>query len=487
MIRRLHTSLLILLLLCVAPSSAVAEIVSLDGVFRLAQERSEALQSARYAIMALEREISSRDLELSPVLIGEAAAVRDERERVNDSSENTNNVTSTRGRYGLLDFTLVKPFETGTEVSLSAGNTIRNRGASDRDRTVADWELRVSQALWRNRFGRAVDLRHQAESFELRRRRLEILGEQQRILKDIESSYWDLALATRELEIRTSNFNRSVALERWMRDRVERFAAEHADLLQVQTLLSERQLDLTIAKNALEAARNRLRQLVPGIDSMGWEIETALLDRSRTIDSLLLESQDAPAQSGPTRIDALAANYAAEESRIQEVRIEDSLKPALDAYAAYGANGLDDSWGSAWASSARDDSNIAQVGVLFSVELDAVHKHDRREAARLRADADALRWQALERDSTIGWKELARNAESVKRQIAQAGVLARLQRQKVEAERERFEQGRSTTFQLTTFEVDASESELRLYRLLAALRKIENEARLYVRSEAVPS
>jgi len=79
---------------------------------------------------------------------------------------------------------------------------------------------------------------------------------------------------------------------------------------------------------------------------------------------------------------------------------------------------------------------------------------------------------------------LTREISNLQQQISQARKLSSLQQKKVEAERERFEQGKSTTFQITTFEKDAGDSQIRLYRLLASLRKAESRARSFSLEES---
>lgn len=479
-------SFIVSFLLIVLPMQVVAEKKSLKEVLQLAEESSHSLRSVKQTIKSIEAEIRARDLVLSSILSSELALIDDDRERVNNSETIDEGDVSRRqqGRYGQVDVMLIKPFETGTELSFRAGNTIRESGSLNRERNVADWEMRVSQSLWRNAFGRAVDLRHQAEAFELSSRRFAALTEQQQIFQNIENAYWDFVLAIKEIAIRESNLERSLALQKWTKDRVDRFAAENVDLLQVQTLVSERRLDLAAAVNARAIAVSRLKQLIPNTNPETWTPDLKSLETNRAPTELLLFGGNALLVEDPLRLEALSALYRAQHRRIEFARIDDELKPALDAYLAYGANGIDNQFDDSWGSTSEGDSDTTRVGILFSVELDDRLKNDRRNAARFSADAEESRARALTLDSKVGWQELQRNLLDLLGQEKEARILAALQQRKVEAERVRYEQGRSTTFQMTTFEVDASNSELRLYRLLAALRKIENTARSFTLEES---
>src|SRR5690606_24022338 len=115
----------------------------------------------------------------------------------------------------LLETDLVKSFSTGTNLTVGTSYELANV-ASVGNRHLANWEVGLSQSLWRNFFGRAVRLRRQADEAELQSRRLALLLERQQFLSDLENRFWDLAVAVREREIREANLKRSQELEKWI-------------------------------------------------------------------------------------------------------------------------------------------------------------------------------------------------------------------------------------------------------------------------------
>jgi hypothetical protein len=466
------------------------DFVTLDQVLALAQQSSYPLRAIQQSLDSLQADIRSRDLELSAVLTSEAAAGRDARERVSstsgtsgDQSADDGPSTSPVGRYGLADVVLQKPFSSGTELSASAGNTVRDSGEQGREQNQAEWELRVSQSLWRNAFGRAVDLRRQGEVYELQSRRFSSLFERQAFLLDVEGAFWDLLLAHKELAIREANLSRSVALERWVRERLSRFASEEADLLQVQSLRAERALDLTAAKDRLESARNQVRQLIPGVAPLNWRVDLAALEAPRDPYTLIVPGNPALNPQDPVTLSALSTAYRAQQFSSEAERTEEGLRPVLDAYLSYGTRGINNRFDTSWTSTRGSDASAARVGVLFSLQLDDALKQERILAARLSAEAEDSRARAAMLESSVAWEELERVVANLRIQASEARALSALQWRKVQAERTRLEQGRSTTFQLTSFEVDAADSQLRLYRLLANLRKAESQARLFTLEE----
>lgn len=454
--------------------------MTLDQVLTLALERSESIRSLEQSLQASEADIRSRDLVLSPTLSSTLSFEKDQL----DSLSSSNRDNSTR----LLDLTLTQAFATGTKLSLNLSQNSVTDESFTGDRHVANWELRLSQSLWRDAFGRSTRLRHEAESWEIKSRRTETLASRQQFLIDVESAYWNLVLAHKEEAIRQENIKRSITLEKWVRSRMGRFAADTTDLLQVQALRSQRQLDLISAQNNLEAARNRLRQWIPDIQPTSWTLDLPALEVDRDPRSLFVSDKrsgraEAPSTTPPMRLAALSNAYGAQRARLEATRAEDTLRPDLSIFASYGSNGVKDTVGSSWDRTLAQEAPGKAVGLTLSMELDEGLKNQRRTAALLNAQAQESRSQALSRESEVIWNELQRNIASLKIQIGEARALAAVQLKKAQAERVRYEQGRTTALQLTTFEVDAADSEIRLYRLLTLLRTTESAARLFAAEE----
>lgn len=449
---------------------ANAQAISVEEVVKLAQQKSEALKAFDLSLESLEAEIRARDLLLSPIFTSELAVFRDNRQTLSPTSNRG-------GKSGLIDVSLLAPFSTGTTLAVNASHDMIGAGSlnTSGDVNVAAWEARISQALWNDAFGRSTRLRRQAEAYELKARRFSVYYQRQLFVLDVESAFWEFLLAKREESITKGNTERGTVLEKWSRGRFSQFAAEATDLLQVQALVSKRRLDEITARNHIESSVARLKELIPGVEPETWQVKESALETDR--DALRLVSGKVGA--APMRMDALSANYAAEQAAYEARRVADSLNPTLDLYASYAANGIDAKKSEAWDKAGRAETTRTQVGVIFSTPLDFGLKSDQRRASRLSAESATSRAQGLGRASKIAWQDLQRSIVNLRAQVKEARVLADLQGRKVTSERKRFRQGRTTTLQMTTFELDASESELDLYRLMVDLRKAEGSARLF--------
>lgn len=439
---------------------------ALDVLLKDVTQNSELLLAVEKNIESVEAEIRARDLLLTSQLTIEAANLNDNRDAVTFARR-------TKSRF--LDIIYDQALSTGTLFSATVGH---DRGTFDNfgNRNTGDWEVRLTQSLWRDAFGHGTSLRHRSERAELLNRKLALVYEKQLVLVDLETLYWDLAIAIREEQIRLRNIEASQTLKKWTDDRLKRTAAEKSDVLQAQALLTSRELDLVTTRNQIEFLRNRLRQIF--IDQGKGDIvpDLSALEKERPVKTLVaLEGR----AEEPQRIDALVTKSQAEQAELDARQIREQWKPQLDAYVSYGRNGIATTFDDAWERVGDPAHDATRVGVLMRIPLNRKLTSDREKAAQLNAEASRLRARYAERNSKVGWSEVVRRVNILREQAKEASRLAEFQLQKVAEERRRFKIGRSTVFQLTTFEADAADAEVRKYRFLGDLRKAESQARLF--------
>lgn len=441
---------------------------NLNDLIQLATDKSESLKAVDQSILSLEAEIRARDLELSAVLSADLADSRDQRTSLSQQR--------IPGHTQLFKTTLAKPFSTGTSVSLLLSHQIADLTATGGDGNLANWELSISQDLWRNSFGRGIRLRQTSDTAELKSRRFQLLGQKQQLVIGIERIYWDLTLALKEEQVRLANIERSETLEKWIRDRVRKFAAESTDLLQVQALISQRKLELLENRNRIADLRVQIRQLIPLQEVEDFQPQLESLEESRSpLNLLALAATSASAK--PWSLAALSSSYRSRQAQLEADRVEDQLRPSLQAYLSHGRNGIEDTFTQSWNRAQTEDFMATSLGLRFSMELDTDLKSDRRRAAQLAAEARELEARAQRRQGDLAWVDLERQIRNLKAQTEEAKKLTKFQLQKSNEEHRRYRQGRSTAFQAITFETEAAVSQLRYYQTLSNLRKLESLAR----------
>lgn len=318
------------ILILLMPLSTFA--ASLEAFLQAVERESDALQAIDTKLLALQAEIESRDVVLSSVFTLNAENFNNDQDAV---------TFARRSRTRFARATLDQPFTTGTLLSVTAGHersVIDNFGL----RQIADWEFRLTQSLWRDGFGRATSLRHRGEKEELINRRAALMHEKKQLLIELESFYWDYTTLLQEEQIRLKNLEVSRELLKWTQSRMKKIAAEKADLLQVQALVSGRELDLITLQNKIAALKTKLLSALPNfqMESLSPDVQSLTKDRP------LLQLVDADEKNSTALIrwDSLASEAEALQAEIETKKVREQLKPLFDVYMSYGQNGISDTF-----------------------------------------------------------------------------------------------------------------------------------------------
>ncbi len=442
---------------------------SVEKFLEVAQKQSEIFLSINTRLEALNYEIEGRDFALSSVLSLNAENFNNDQQAL---------TFARRSRSRLANLTFAQPFSTGTLFTATAGHEraiIDGRGLFQ----FATWEARLTQSLWRDSFGHATSLRHRGEAQELQSRRAALIYEKQLLLIDLEAMYWDYMTLKQLEQIRSTNLQTSRELLKWMQGRVSKLAAEKADLLQIQALVSGQQLDLITVQNQLAGLITRFQSALPQIKVEDLQLPTEALTQERSLRSLISGNGTKTGDGPPQRWDTLSSRALALQAEVEAKKVREQLKPLFDVYVGYGQNGIADSFYNSWSNAGSERFSGTRVGVNFSVPLHRGLANKQFKSAQLQAEARHLEAQNQTRISEFGWTDLERRQKVLQAQAQEASRLSEFQNQKVIEERRRYKIGRSTLFQLVSFEIGAADASARRLTYLSELHKVESEARLF--------
>lgn len=465
--RRVFFILMILVICSVNISFAqIANDSSLNSYLENVINHSPEIKALDLDIESLRFEIAARDLELSATFGVGLTRFWDDRPSLSSNYQN-------EGQSA--EFTLAKPFASGTSLNLSSALETAEYRATPSEQNLINWQLGIAQSLWQNSFGRQTSLRRKRDQNELQSRLLTLLAQRQKTIIDFELLYWDLAYAQKELQIRQDNLDRSQKIFTWIEDRFKRYAAERVDYLQAQALLTSRDLQLQVASDTLKTLNARLKEKL--LPDMTLTTNVEELKQDRDVLNLPVKLDFAPVD--PILIATLQSQAQAEYLTMKSKLEADQLKPILEVGYSYGQQGLNTSYSTARKEAFSADNDYHQVGITFLMPLDFSLLKKSRLATEYAAKAQASRTDQLKRQSEVSWEDLQRTIAEQKQRVKTALSLAALQTEKSQEERGRYEKGKSTVFQAITFEQDAAESELLALQLISQLRRTEAQARNY--------
>lgn len=448
------------------PSRVFARDSSLAACLEQFQSSAE-LKALDLDIQSLQLEIQAREFELSPTINVNAVRFWDDRPSLSSSQQSKGFASEVK---------VIKPFATGTDINLTSGLETSAYRSTLGDQNLLNWELGVTQSLWKNSFGHQTRLRRQRDQSELQSRLLVLVKKRQDLLIEFETRYWDLAFATQDVRLKEDGLNRSRRILSWIQDRYDRAAAEGIDLLQGRTLVASRELQLQVAQDDFKTAQVLLNERLASQE----EITPGPSEMIHKRDLFSLPVRTAyNSENEPVLIDALQSKAEAQFLKLSSELEADKLKPTLQVGYTYGQQGLDTSFSRARDEAFSSNNHYHEIGVLFSMPLDFVSINKSRRSTEAASQAEQFRSVQSHEASVLGWEDLKRTVREQQHRVDKAGELLKLQQDKSREEQARYEKGRTTVFQVLTFEQEAADSEFLLLQVLSQLRRTEAKARIY--------
>ncbi len=357
------------------------------------------------------------------------------------------------------------PWATGTRLGLETGwrlDAIEGAG----DRHSVRLGLSVTQALLRgagvsvNRLAiRQAELATQSSLHE-------VYGFTMALVARIETAYWNLVLAERQVEIVSESAALAAQQLEDVNKRVDAGVLASTERAAAQSEAARRDEALIRALGQVDRARLTLLHLLNPPLSRPWDTSLELTDRPPS--GLLPPDalSDHVALALRTRPELVQARLARERGDLEMIRTRNGLLPRLDLFVRLGRTAYADSFGDAWNGFGDEDPDFsAGLQLTHALGRRAAHAED-RESLYLRQQADAAvvnLKHLIELDVRTAHLEVRRADEH----IAAAAAIRETQAETLRAETEKFQAGRSTALLVA-----------RSQRDLMAARLAETEARI---------
>jgi outer membrane protein TolC len=433
-------------------SAVFAQPVTLDAYLQQVEGTSPAVHSSELNVEGSLHTAKEADLPLIPKLIFNASHELDNRTPVNPfvgshtTQDNLGVGLSEQFEFGLnatVSYGLVNNYSDGINPLFYPPNGILQY-------SQGQTEIDLSQPLWRNFLGaeikateardRATSLStHYSESFKLKQLRAQA-----------ESAYFRLAVARESIKLEREVLDHSQKILDWTSKRVRNQLADKSDMLQAKATLQSRQLDLQSSIDEERSARLAFNSFRNSTDDAVPEELTAV------------SSDDILILNDPTRADVSDDVKAAEESeKLAVANNELSRQKALPDFSIYATaayNGVNQYLSPAVGASFTTDHPMYLVGVKFSMPIyfwETSEIRAGRVKQQLGAEAAILQTKLTNDQSWIDW---SRKLAEAKARLKMADELVSAQKEKSDYERYRFNLGRTTTYQVLTFEQDYAQA-----------------------------
>ena len=398
-----------------------------------------------------------------PETNAEISAGRVDQQRLTRSISGTeNSVTDTvDGAISLAEY-----FPTGTTVEIEGTTQVTDSSLYSDSFYSTRLGMTVTQALLRG-YGADVNLvRLQQARLDTRFSEYELRGFSESLVARVERTFWDYALARRQIEI----FEESLKLAHQQLNETEEMilvgTMAEAELAAVQAEVAAQEQGLINARSSMESTRLRLLRLLNPPGENLWDREVSLIYQPTLPEIKLEDIKEHVAVSMRLRPDLNQARLGVLRDDLELVRTKNGLLPLMDLFITLGKTGYADSFGGS-VSDVAGDSYDALAGVAFQYPLlnrDAKARHQRSMLRRDQTEKalDNLS-QLVEFDVRTAFIEVNRT----KQQIAASTSTRKFDDEKLRIETEKFRVGRSTNLLVAQAQRDLLVSRIAEVQALA--------------------
>lgn len=302
-------------------------------------------------------------------------------------------------------------------------------------------------------------------------------------LKAVESAYWELVFANRDLQVRRQSLQRARRFLEENRVKVEVGTLAPIEITTAQAEVASRREDVIVGENALADAEDALRVQITTLEDPMWEERLVPTDQP-PFTAVEIDLEGSIQTAFENRPDLEQQRLTIENEEMNWKFQRNQKKHQLDIVGRYGARGQTDS--SALLANplgpfplfppipnpTDDEGHIESLEQVGRTDFDTwrltlnwtVPIHNRQaksqfSAARLRREQAVVNYELLRQRAKQEVRKAARQIETDRQRVEAARVNMRLQTEKLEAEEKKYQNGMSTSFQVLEFQEDLAEAE----------------------------
>lgn len=332
--------------------------------------------------------------------------------------------------------------------------------------------LELSMPLWGGGFGRVSQA---TEELTRQQNVAEKLGSQAQglgLLVEAEATYWRLSSAREIVQVQSQALKQAQGILDYVSRKARMNLGENADVLQAKALVEARTFQLQQAQNQERAARRAFNVLLN-------KPAEAPVESLQSLQYDSIAKTEVPTAKPGDRFDVQAAAAQSQLARSSAVLVAERNKPKVDLYGSYAIDGFDTNYDSASTKSFSAERDSAFVGVRLNMPLYVSAMGDAKAGALKAQRAAEITYQQKQFVQEQDWTNLVQQLTEAKESLRLATNIVNAQKIKVENERTRLRQGRTTTYQVLLFEQDFSQSEVARVQAAAQILGLQAQIKLY--------
>jgi len=352
--------------------------------------------------------------------------------------------------------------------------------------------LGVTQPLLRN-FGTTVNTRYIVQAqYGRDSSAWTFVSAVQTVVQAVENAYWDLVYARALLKSRQEALAIAKDLNRITQIKIDVGTLAPIDIVQTEVTVAQREQDIITAEGQIGDAEDRLRRILNVRNLPDWQRPIVTTDLP-TEEPISISVEDGMKKALETRPEIRQALLDIESKKLTVAYTRNQTLPQLNLAASYGLAGIgasqtgnlpDGSTGNLVYGDAlsnlfnRDFPNWA-VGLVFNIPI--FNRTAKNNYALSTSDLELSRTNLvlLKQNLWLEVRTAARNVDTALRSIQAAKKARELAERNLDAEKKKYENGMTTSFQVSSIQNDltnARATELQTYAAYLKFRTAWHKA-----------
>jgi len=466
-----------------AGSAAFAGTLSLKDYLNQVESQGPDYQSAQAAVIGLEKQSHQQDLTYSPVL---SASYN----HLNDQSPQIFPIFGTQTQTDTAGVSIVDKLPFGPTLSLGyAFSNYTYFGPSvaaslgvppiTEEYQIAP-VVSLSVPLFKDFGGAQTSAGVHKVQYQLESSQKNSAFQREQLIYNAKLAYWSVSLARAQVKIRKTTLERSQKIWEWTKKRVKRNLAESPDALEAEASVRLAELDLQVATESARSARlqfNRYRNIKDGSIAEDLdELEDSLANTHVHIPKTL-----------PDRLDLKAVEDTTRQQKAAYDEAYQNVYPDITLNASWRGNGLDPNFNYANEVAWGTDHPTWNIGAQFNLPLDVFTSSTVADGYQKNYESSVLSFQDKQLEVNQEWTDLENRLQDVDKRLAMATEIESIQQKKADQEKKRLEYGRTTEFQLLSYENDYNAAELNKLAIISEKLSVLAQAEWWLSTNIHPT
>jgi outer membrane protein TolC len=288
----------------------------------------------------------------------------------------------------------------------------------------------------------------------------------------VEQAYWDLVFARQNLEVKKESLSLAQELYRITKIKIDVGSQAPIDIVQTESGVAQRELDIITAVQAIGDSEDRLKRLLNFAAVNRWNDHIIPTDEVR-VETTSIDLAAGIEQALMSRPEIRGAIYSTASSRITYDYTRNQLLPQLDLFGNYGYNGLagpihltdpvtgqptgvviPGDWSDAFSQVTHHDFKNWTAGINFSIPIGNRAARGAATSARWALEGSLAQLEQLRQNVTVEVRNAARAIDTARQSIVAAGKSRELADRNVDAAKKKYDNGLITSFEVLSIQND---------------------------------